>query len=526
MADPHADDWRASVQQSYRNNEVREISRVLASLEPGASASSKLRLAMQFEDAVFKAASSLADYRKKLAKRLAKVQKSYVPTQQPAKSKKESSILQLKQQYASAIQYILEHAGSAVSQMRSKHGDEKANQLKQHTDGVSLWAEDLGLLPKTTPNVSMSDEQLEKLTSQLERRLENIRSHVVKLADPDRFLLETMEKTESDMKERASKLLAVNTLKRYEQLQRTSNVDPRQVFQQALDVTAKPIPPPTRNQRDDRKTALIHLEKMRAASTLILGYMMTVDKATLPRQVMIKAHTAAKNGMDFVTDVMAEQRKQAKEPGVSLEDAWMKTLVLPSAAEAGLESPEKRPRTRHRPIVSSRVLLTPGRKTPSNLLPAFKRKRAKLVRPEPRGQGSHLILQFAEVFEMTIFFVPLTVVLRACSRKQIESSSLLHCATLAPLNQGLLKDQELSVWGATGDYESIGHVVEERLRDASVHATHVLRQCFANAVKESATTEFETEIREATVLLEFVQLARTTYQPEWQDADDDDDENT
>jgi hypothetical protein len=42
--------WRASVQQSYRNNEVREISKVLASLEPGASASSKLRLAMQFED--------------------------------------------------------------------------------------------------------------------------------------------------------------------------------------------------------------------------------------------------------------------------------------------------------------------------------------------------------------------------------------------------------------------------------------------------------------------------------------------
>jgi hypothetical protein len=44
------DAWKASVQQSYRNAEVREIAKVLASLEPGASAASKLRLAMQFED--------------------------------------------------------------------------------------------------------------------------------------------------------------------------------------------------------------------------------------------------------------------------------------------------------------------------------------------------------------------------------------------------------------------------------------------------------------------------------------------
>ena len=62
--------WRAAVQQAHRNQEVRAIAGVLAALEPGASEGSKLRLAMQFEDAVFKSASSLADYRKKLTKRV------------------------------------------------------------------------------------------------------------------------------------------------------------------------------------------------------------------------------------------------------------------------------------------------------------------------------------------------------------------------------------------------------------------------------------------------------------------------
>src|SRR5210317_1876356 len=91
-------DWRDSVQQSYGNTEVREIAKVLAALEPGAAASSKLRLAMQFEDVIFKAATDLGDYRKKLTKRLKKLQKNYVPTQAPASSNKESTLLQLRQQ--------------------------------------------------------------------------------------------------------------------------------------------------------------------------------------------------------------------------------------------------------------------------------------------------------------------------------------------------------------------------------------------------------------------------------------------
>ena len=71
-------DWRKSVLQSYRNSEVREISKVLAALEGSATPASKLMLAMRFEDQIFKSAKDLADYRKKISKRLKKLRKNYV----------------------------------------------------------------------------------------------------------------------------------------------------------------------------------------------------------------------------------------------------------------------------------------------------------------------------------------------------------------------------------------------------------------------------------------------------------------
>ena len=83
---------------------------------------------------------------------------------------------------------------------------------------------------------------------------------------------------------------------------------------------------------------------------------------------------------------------------------------------------------------------------------------------------------------------------------------------------GLADRDDLKVWGVTGTYESVGHVVEERLRDASNHATHVLRKCFRHHVKDE-TMEFEVEILEGSALVEFLQLARTTYIPNWQDDD-------
>jgi len=47
-------DWRSTVLQSYRNAEVREIAKILASIEGQAtSVASKLMLSMKFEDQIF-----------------------------------------------------------------------------------------------------------------------------------------------------------------------------------------------------------------------------------------------------------------------------------------------------------------------------------------------------------------------------------------------------------------------------------------------------------------------------------------
>jgi hypothetical protein len=533
------DDWRSTVQQSSRNTEVREIAKVLASLEPGASAGSKLRLAMQFEDTHFRAAKSLEDYRKRLTKRLKKLKDNYVPTEQSSSSNKERAIEELREKHGEAIRYIIKHATEAVQEMKNKHGEDKAKNLQQFIDMARIWAVDLGLLedhPK--PKLNMSDDHLSKLIAQLDRRLESIRYHVVKLADPDRFLIENLDKVEESATDKASKILSKDVCGRYSQLHKQEmNPPPAILLKESIERANAPVPLPTRNQRNDERAALIQLDKMRSASTALMAYMGMDDKSSVPRGTLAKLHGIATSGAQFVMEVMKTHKKETKEPEVSLQDAWMKPL-LNTTAEVGVDtldpgssSSSKRPRLDkyRRPVLKTRFLFTAGRKTPPNLLPAFRMKRATLVRPPPHGEGSHVILEFGTAFTMTIYFCPLLVTLRACKKRKKEDElednaysekkeSLAHCASWKKLHHGLTGRDDLLVWGVKGNYETLGRVVEERLRDASAHATHVLRQCFASADKENAA-EYEIEILEATALLEFLQLARTTYMPDWQDAD-------
>ncbi len=132
---------------------------------------------------------------------------------------------------------------------------------------------------------------------------------------------------------------------------------------------------------------------------------------------------------------------------------------------------------------------------------------------------------------MTCDFGPTGVRIRALQENETDQGAADKkdntvgdgSASWTPLYHGLADKKEqdvLTVWGVTGSYESIGHVVEERLRDASTHATHILRKCFANHVKDK-TAEVDVELLEASALLEFLQLARTTYIPKWQDQEED-----
>ena len=619
-----ADFWRVSVKQSDRNHKVREISTVLASLEPGASTASKLRLAMQFEDTVFKQATSLADYHKKLTKRLKKLQKKLSSQQATASTAgaggsgvdaaaaaagagagaatttttttvaaKQEVLLQLKQTYGQSLLYILKHADTAIKEMEVKQGLEKAKQLQQHTDAVKSWAQDLGLLEEDSnakPNLNMmSNEHLERLKYSLQRRTENIRQHIVKLADTDQFMLETIQKMEQEFqsptKQRANLILGENTRKRFEHMhnrntkEQAFSFDGLQMLTEAVKEAEAPVPVQTRHQDDQgrRSTALLHLNKMRAASTVFLGYMGTKEKDQIPPGTLVQAHKVAKDGMDVVQSVMRKYRQDNPEAELKLEDAWMKPLVLTSStttttitedsstnnnkdgggsgddrSSSASPPPTKRPRlaaTTTATVVRSRILLTARRKTPSNLIPALKRKRAILVRPP--GEGSYLILEFGKAFVMTIYLVPLIVTLRAanvkaldneqqyekdaCSvnttsdtttvRSPLTAATTTTCARWTPLHYGLTNrddattsvEHRLTLWGTKGDYDTLGPLVQERLQDASAQATQVLRQCFAKAAH--TTNDFETEILEATALLEFLQVARTTFMPNWQDDD-------
>ena len=69
--------WRDSVPQQYRSDEISKIASELSALEPNTTATSKLGLASKFEDSVFKSASSLNDYHKRIQKRLKKLKRNY-----------------------------------------------------------------------------------------------------------------------------------------------------------------------------------------------------------------------------------------------------------------------------------------------------------------------------------------------------------------------------------------------------------------------------------------------------------------
>ena len=439
--------------------------------------------------------------------------------------------------------------------------------------------------------------------------MENIRLYVVKHVDPDLYMFETVEKKDRELKERANRLLSICLIKLVGRLQdkgssssssstgitttpstttttatrvedgtpAPATFDAHKALQEALEKAQASVPAPTRRsntsannnnnniKNHDITAALVHSEKIRAASSALVAYFGIPDRhLTAPRNSLQKIMTVVKEGATFVTNVI-EQLPQRSIDRLTLSDAWNKVLELPLDAPSlvvvsGGDTEEGSPpfkrlkvddsslsstttlnnirntTPRLRNYTTSRVLLTPHRKTPSNLIPALRRKRAQLIRPPHGSRGSHLIMEFDDVFSMTIYLSPLVVTLRAmppskASDKESTTTSVDRplatttqlstkgCASWTPLYHGLTNRQDLSVWGVNdASYESVGRIVEERLRDASTQATQLLRRCFGNHVKEK-TVEFEVELLEASALLEFLHVARTTYMPNWQDDD-------
>jgi hypothetical protein len=503
-------EWRLAVAQSYRNGQVRQVAKVLAELEPGATEASKLRLAMQFEQTIFGTATGLADYHKRLTKRLKKLQKSYVPAPVAAtnETKKEPAIQELIQKYGADVQYVVQNAVAAVKEMREKYGEEKGTQLQQHMDGVKLWAADLGLLgPDSKPNWNMSEAHLERLKTQLEKRLPNVRAHTVKLVHPDLFLKESLQKLQDDFKNkgRAVRLQADHMRQRHAQWQaarRTSQSEPYVDLTKAWEQVSKPVRSiPSTNQQLPVEVALAHLDQMRAASTLCLAYLLANDKYSVPPHALAQAHTVATDGIEVVQTAMREHRKAHPTVKVQLSDAWLKPIPKPPSTKSLDDTPHL-PSKQSVPL-RTRLLCTAGRKTPSNLVAALHAKSGvTLVRPPPHGAGSYVQIQMEQVFLVRIYFCPLLVTMRAYSKDDDGNGG-----GWLPWNSGFSDVSNLpaDAW-----------IVEEYLKDASAHATQVLRQCFAKSAPNETTTaksDFDLELLEASALLEFVQLARDTYLP-------------
>ena len=558
-------------------------------MEPGATSASKLTLAFRFEDSIFQSSSSLPDYRKRLTKRLKKLQKSYKPpsADEPAGGRPTGAndILDaersLRDKYGNELRFICLHAAEAVEAMREKHGSSRSEVLRQHTDNAEQWAAEIGLSGIETPSfrarrrrVPREAGYLDRLRTHLEQRVDNIRSHVVKLTRPDLFLEETLVRLEDDMNGRTADELAAVTERC---LARSNLASPTAAGEGAatavaevrrlLERAAAPAPLARRGRKagDVRDASLVHVNKIRAAAQALVGYMALGSAGKVAvRGALKRAHSAAVESVGLIVEAFREEDLEGRAEGeIRLEDAWNRILEYTNEsteegggaepAAEGAEPERKRQKTgsSHRIVIRSKVLLAPGRKVPSNLLAALRRKKAELIRPPANVSdyaSTHLRLVFGTAFDMTINFTPLLVTIRALPEQTGDGGSsggksgLDNAATKDKVSEfrrtfvdgGLptwtpsswalnRRRTTLSVLGVPGHPETIGPLVAKKLEFASCQATRVLRQCFAEIAGKAYAnpngSDFEVEISEATAMLKFLQITREAYCPGWQDVD-------
>ena len=634
VTDDNGGNWRQSIAQSFRSEEVRSIAKVLASLEPGATSASKTMLAMKFEDSIFKAASDLDNYRMTIAKRIKKLQKHYAKQQQQqqdasgeggiksvesADQTREREILfesELREEYGSRLLYIVKHATLAIRSTREKQGEHKADILQQHVNNAKQWAVHLGLhLPVTTGGGATTlfvrqerrdMEFLNKLKGYLESRVDNIRSHIIKMADPDYFLEDALAKMDDTLlKETITEALRTtaatitnddNVAGGGDEFEIECSIEQMQQFVERLNT---PIPIPRRYQDGDvLKAAVARIEKFRAGAQSLYTYIMlpVLDKTKF-RGTMSKCFSVV---IECLNDLENDYNDLVKEEDgvdgsmidkdgkriIVLEDAWNNPMQF-TELESGSDGEEETtpaidmtiskddvpPKTKRRKtnnndaisstthegsssissssstpiVIRSRYLLTPGRKPLSTLLPALQRKRAILVRSP---SVTFVKLVFGTAFEMTIYFVPLLVAIRAIDHVRSSSSSSDDYNTVStigghnwpslyqglqprqlPLNtidnmrsSSISNSSSLNVLGVTGSYQLLGPIVAKQLEYASCQATYVLRRCFTETTKgkyalATKKTENEIELLEAGALIRFLQIARATYSPDLVDVD-------
>ena len=546
---PAPESWRSNVAQSYRSSEVRSIATVLAELEPGATSASKTMLAMRFEESIFKAANSLDDYKKTIEKRLKKLRKHYSKQQASTggdaandELKREKELLlenELREKYGPKLKYIIDNYEVALKASRDNSNDnnKKTDILESHCRKLKDYAAMLGLLPDIIPKVKSELTHLTKIKDYLEKFIDHIRDHITKFCDPERFLMDTLAKFDATFIKQQS--MSDKVRKALQDHDKESPQFTPDALKRLMDKMNDPLPIPKRNEEGGPvKVALAKIERFRAAAAALYNFwgLRFEDRTAFQgcskkcTDVALKCLLELEQEYDSLVKELDDTDENGKHI-IQLEDAWNNTMQFPdSDVSLDIDEPDakrqKTEETHHSIVIRSKVLLTPGRPIISSILPVLKRKRASLVRS---NTASYVELEFGKAFVMKIFFVPLLVTIRAVDEKE---QSELHATSLGrglrwpSLHQGLhgsatqknMKD--LTVLGVTAPHTTLGNIVAKKLEYASSQATLVLRRCFAETVSGKggvAKTEFEVEILEVGALVKFLQIARSTYIPEWVD---------
>lgn len=568
--------WRASIAQTTRSEEVRSIAQVLASLEPGATSASKTMLAMRFEDSIFTAASSFEDYRKTIRKRIKKLQKHYVNKQNTEGIAEDETLIserelllerELRDKYGAQLTYIIKHGDEAIRITRQKYGDNKAESVQKNVASIKMWSACLGMkLPneETGPPISVDAggrmALLKKLQESLENRLANLRSYIVQIIDKDLFLEEAYLKLVDDIllkNENGGRLLRDALMKAD-----TDDTDfSERKMTQLIERMNAHVPIPRRDQvGDELRAAVARVEKFRAAVQAFYTYMgLTIEEKRQFRNSLEKCFaivreclTALETDHEALVKVVEEKDNDGKRV-IQLEDAWNNPLQFSELEGDGIgtiepnDSEDCEPESKRQKtvvettekaaapmVIRSKILLTPGRNIMSSLFPALKRKRAKLIR---NGNVKFIRLEFDNAFEMSIYFVPLLVTIRAIAKEAaLHNSNMTEGLCWPSLYQGLhttdhylgncstttqeKEEKNVTVLGVTGPYDTLGNIVASKLEYASAQATYVLRRCFAECTviqSSRVLSDYEMEILEVGALIKFLRIARTTYTPDWAD---------
>ena len=572
---PAAKDWRSSVLQSQRNEEVTKIAQVLAALETNTSSSSKLGLAMRFEDAIFQAADSLQDYKKRLVKRLKKVQKNYKPSENataavssvsPKEMIYEVKEKRLREKFGEKLKYIVFHADTAVAMLAQKD-QSRAAKVKLHTDQAEQWAIDLAVC--TVDEIQMKLKRkgktrqadhirrrpgfLEKLEEHLEQRVDNTRSHIVQIIHQDIFLEENLVKVEDmyiDESTAGSGAHAameardrtIHTLQRMlgDEIAQKSGYAPsfdvQIVKEQFEKINNMSIPFPRKGATYDevKKISLLHIKRIKICSNLIVSYvMLTTQEKKQVSGILKIVYAMAVEGIRYLMEYYGNDEDGE---ALQLDDAWNNMLEYypPKGNDLSSSIPmSKRQKISPTPNLKTKVLFSPGHKTPSNIIHELKSRKAILMRPNGNDAGTRIVVEFGKAFEMKLFFCPLLVTVRALNSNDMKASNLdKEGKTFFQRN---IIDGGLPAWrNASHGLESaldlniddhfsrtaVISMIAKKLECASARATYVLRRCFADIDYSKMNNDFEIALAEGSALLHFLRLAKDRYLPETDDTVD------